>query len=245
MNEQGNGPGATGAAHGASTGLAHGASTGASAGPADSGTRPAAPRRRRFWLFAGLAGAASALAACAQPGSGPRGEGGAWGGHPHGNPYGHPHGQPHGHPHGHLHGHPHGHHYRGWGRGGAPDPQRMAERVDRVVERVLSRVGASDAQKQKVADIARRAMAELAPMRAKMRQARRRGVDLLAAPAIDRAAIERLRAERVQDVDALSRRISGAMIEAAEVLSAEQRAKLRAAFGRRMGRRWSSGAWLG
>ena len=175
----------------------------------------AAPKRRRFWLFAGLAGAATTLAACAQPGSGPRAEAGGWGGHHH------------------------GHHRHGWGRGGAVDPQQMAARVDRMVDRVLSQVGASDAQKQKVAAIAKGAMTELAPMRGKMRDARRQGMALLAAPTIDRAAIERMRADRLQDIDALSRRISTAMADAAEVLDAEQRAKLKAGLERRMGRRWS------
>ena len=202
-------------APGAANGAAPGAGAAEQGADAAQKTQSAAPKRRRFWLFAGLAGAASTLAACAQPGSGPRGEGGAWGGHWH------------------------GHHHHGWGRGGPVDPQRMAERVDRAVDRVLSRVGATDAQKQKVASIAKQAMTELAPMRAKMREARRQAMELLAAPAIDRAAIERLRAERLQDVDALSRRMSSAMIEAAEVLDAEQRAKLKAGLEQRMGRRWS------
>ena len=175
----------------------------------------AAPKRRRFWLFAGLAGAATTLAACAQPGSAARAEAGGWGGYHH------------------------GHHRHGWGRGGPVDPQRMAARVDRMVDRVLSQVGASDAQKQKVASIAKGAMTELAPMREKMREARRQGMALLAAPTIDRAAIERMRAERLQDIDALSRRISTAMADAAEVLDAEQRAKLKTGLERRMGRRWS------
>lgn len=185
--------------------------TGAAAQPGET----AAPKRRRFWLFAGLAGAATTLAACAQPGAGPRAEGGGWGGHHH------------------------GHHRHGWGRGGPVDPQQMAARVDRMVERVLSQVGASDAQKQKVASIAKGAITELAPMREKMREARREGMALLAAPTIDRAAIERMRAARLQDMDALSRRISTAMADAAEVLDAEQRAKLKAGLERRMGRRWS------
>ncbi len=185
------------------------------ASAASQAAETAAPKRRRFWLFAGLAGAATTLAACAQPGSGPRAESGGWGGHHH------------------------GHHHHGWGRGGAVDPQRMAARVDRMVDRVLSQVGASDAQKQKVASIAKGAMTELAAMRDKMRAARRQGMDLLAAPTIDRAAIERMRAERLQDIDALSRRMSTAMADAAEVLDAEQRAKLKAGLERRMGRRWS------
>ncbi|MCL4747914.1 MAG: periplasmic heavy metal sensor [Burkholderiaceae bacterium] len=189
----------------------------AASAPNDATASPA-PKRRRFWLFAGLAGAATTLAACAQPGSGARGEGGGgWGG------WGARHG--------------HGHH--GWGRRGPIDPQKMAERVDRGVDRVLSQVDASDEQKRKVATIAKQTLTELAPMREKFRDARRRGVELLAAATIDRAAIERLRAEQLQAADTLSRRISVAMVDVAEVLDAGQRAKLKAGLERRMGRRWS------
>ncbi len=180
-----------------------------------------APKRRRFWLFAGLAGAATTLAACAQPGSGARGEGGGrWGGS---GGWGGRHG--------------HGHH--GWGGRGPVDPQKMAERVDRGVDRVLSQVDASDEQKRKVATIAKQTLTELAPMREKFRAARRSGVELLAAATIDRAAIERLRAEQLQAADSLSRRISAALVDVAEVLDAGQRAKLKAGLERRMGRRWS------
>jgi Spy/CpxP family protein refolding chaperone len=45
------------------------------------------------------------------------------------------------------------------------------------------------------------------------------------APVIDRAALERLRAEQMQRMDVISRRILAAVEDAAEVLTPEQRAK--------------------
>jgi Spy/CpxP family protein refolding chaperone len=45
------------------------------------------------------------------------------------------------------------------------------------------------------------------------------------APTIDRVALERLRVEQVQNVDALSKRILAAVEDAAEVLTPEQRQK--------------------
>jgi Spy/CpxP family protein refolding chaperone len=51
-------------------------------------------------------------------------------------------------------------------------------------------------------------------------------MELLSAPTIDRAAIERLRAEQMQATDAVSKRMSQAFADAAEVLTPEQRKKV-------------------
>jgi Spy/CpxP family protein refolding chaperone len=48
----------------------------------------------------------------------------------------------------------------------------------------------------------------------------------LAAPTIDRAKIEAMRAEHMKDMDAMSKRMTQAMTDAAEVLNPEQRQKL-------------------
>jgi len=49
---------------------------------------------------------------------------------------------------------------------------------------------------------------------------------LLAAPTIDRAAIEKLRAEQITLADASSKRMTQALADAGEVLNPEQRKKL-------------------
>jgi len=51
-------------------------------------------------------------------------------------------------------------------------------------------------------------------------------MELLSAPAIDRAAIERLRAEQIQGADAVSKRMAQAFADAAEVLTPDQRKKI-------------------
>jgi Spy/CpxP family protein refolding chaperone len=56
-----------------------------------------------------------------------------------------------------------------------------------------------------------------------------------AAPEIDREAAERLRAEKIETIDRASRRMTDALIEAAEVLTPEQRAALIEKFEER---RW-------
>ena len=49
---------------------------------------------------------------------------------------------------------------------------------------------------------------------------------LLTAPTVDAAAVEQVRQQLAAQHDATSKRMSQAMVEAAKVLSAEQRAKL-------------------
>ncbi|HPU54473.1 MAG TPA: Spy/CpxP family protein refolding chaperone [Burkholderiaceae bacterium] len=134
-----------------------------------------------------------------------------------------------------------GQHHRGdgpMGHSGQMDPEAMGRRVDKGVDRVLSDVQASAEQKQKVGAIVRQAIADLAPLRDKHRTARKSAVDLLAAPTIDRAAMEALRAEQMQLADQASRRMTQALADVADVLTPEQRVKLKERLERRMTRRW-------
>jgi Spy/CpxP family protein refolding chaperone len=63
--------------------------------------------------------------------------------------------------------------------------------------------------------------------------------EIIAAPTIDRAAAEKLRSERIAAIDAASRKMTTALVEAAEVLTPEQRAKLVEHFKERR----SHGRW--
>jgi periplasmic protein CpxP/Spy len=106
----------------------------------------------------------------------------------------------------------------------------------RRMDRMLSSVGASDEQKTKIRDIFAKARADINPD-PKARQANQQKMrDLLAAPTVDRAALEQLRASSVADHDRRSKRMSQAMADAAEVLTPEQRAKLAAQMKDRQGR---------
>lgn len=110
----------------------------------------------------------------------------------------------------------HGHH----GHGGQPS---MQAHVDRMVEQLTT--GASPDQKARVQAIAKAAVADLAPLHEQFHQAHARAHELLTAPVVDRAALEQLRAEQVRLFDQISRRITAAAADAAEVLTPEQRAK--------------------
>jgi len=97
---------------------------------------------------------------------------------------------------------------------GAMDPETMAKFIDWRVSAMLSHVDASADQKTRVANIAKAAARELAPLREQHRAAR------------DRAALEKLRAEELALADTLSRRAVQSLADAAEVLTPAQREKL-------------------
>jgi periplasmic protein CpxP/Spy len=128
-------------------------------------------------------------------------------------------------------------HAHGWGRRGSLDPEEMARRIDWRVGRLVRDVGGTPQQKERLVAIAGAALAELRPLRDQVRQARLRGLELLAAPTVDKAALEQLRVTQMQAADAESRRMVQAMAEASEVLTPEQRAKAAERLKRRMERR--------
>ena len=119
-----------------------------------------------------------------------------------------------------------GGHGGGWHRGGFMGGPMSDERIERMVKHFAVEVDATPEQQTKLTAIAKSAAKDVRPLREKVREARRRGMELLAAPTIDRAAIERLRAEQMQGADALSKRMAQAFADAAEVLTPDQRKKL-------------------
>jgi periplasmic protein CpxP/Spy len=127
--------------------------------------------------------------------------------------------------------------YAQGGRHHSLDPAERERRMEWRIDRLVQEVGGTPDQKERLAAIARTAMADLQPMREQARETRRQGMALLVAPSIDRAALERVRAARMQAEDARSRRIVQAMADASEVLTPEQRAKAAERLQQRM-QRW-------
>lgn len=124
----------------------------------------------------------------------------------------------------------------GWGGRGSRDPEEMARRLDWRIGRLVRDVGGTPEQKERLVAIAGAALAQLRPMRDQRRQARLRGLELLAAPLLDRAALEQLRVTQMQAAEAASRRMLQAMTDAAEVLTPEQRVKAAERLKRRLER---------
>jgi periplasmic protein CpxP/Spy len=100
------------------------------------------------------------------------------------------------------------------------------ERIQGFVRTALDGVGATSDQEAKVHDIVASAFTDLAPKPDEDTAFRKQAIDLLRAPTLDKAALEKLRADFVAKADAKSKRILDAVEQAADVLTPDQRAKL-------------------
>jgi Spy/CpxP family protein refolding chaperone len=122
--------------------------------------------------------------------------------------------------------HHHDHHRHGQMLGRGFSEERMGERIDRMAYRLVRSVDGTPEQEIKIREIARTAAKEIGELRKQGRDLRKQGMDLLKAPSIDRAAIESLRGQQMALQDSISKRMSAALVDAAEVLTPEQRVKL-------------------
>jgi periplasmic protein CpxP/Spy len=115
----------------------------------------------------------------------------------------------------------HMHHHGGPGMmGGSP------ERMGRMLDHMLDRLNASDAQRAQIKQIMAQASADLKGQAQAARELRQRGMQVFTAPAVDANAAEQVRLQTMQLHDQMSRRMTQAMVAAASVLTAEQRAAI-------------------
>ena len=125
---------------------------------------------------------------------------------------------------------------QGFGFGAGPmDPAVTGKRIDGMVQWMLADIDATDDQRARIATVLKAAANDLAPLRTQHMEARRKTLQLLAAPTIDRAQIEAVRVQQLQLADTATRRMTQAMTDAAEVLNPDQRAKLAAKWANRRG----------
>jgi Spy/CpxP family protein refolding chaperone len=103
----------------------------------------------------------------------------------------------------------------------AMSPAAMDAHIDKMVE--VCGASASADQKARLSAIAKAAVNDLRPAHEELRQGHVRLHELLAAPVLDRAALEQLRASQMQRMDAISRRMLAAVEDGADVLTPDQR----------------------
>jgi protein CpxP len=106
------------------------------------------------------------------------------------------------------------------------DPEARADRMEYMVKRMFSSVKASEEQKTRAGAVVRSALADLRPVEDKLREGRRAAIELLSRPSIDRKAIEAQRAQQASLHEAVSRRMTQALADLAEILTPEQRTAL-------------------
>ena len=102
----------------------------------------------------------------------------------------------------------------------------LARFAEHRVESMLEDIDASADQETKIWAIIDKTRSELRPVGREFRDTREQVVALLSAPTIDREAVEKLRSERIAAIDEASKKAVSAIVEAAEVLTPEQRTKL-------------------
>lgn len=125
----------------------------------------------------------------------------------------------------------HGHF--GMGMHGHMDAAAMSKHIDRFVNHVLA--DGTDEQKTKVRTILNAAATDLQPLRTQLHAVHEQAIKILSQPSIDRDALEKVRASQMQLADQVSKRITQAVEDAADVLTPEQRVKLAEHLKKRMG----------
>jgi periplasmic protein CpxP/Spy len=124
----------------------------------------------------------------------------------------------------------------GWRGRGPIDPADMDKHLDRMLKHFYVEIDATEEQKRRLEPIVKQAAKDLLPMREQLHAGRRQALELLTQERVDPAAIEALRAQKLQLVDEASRRVSRAIAEAADVLTPAQRKELAAHIARRHAR---------
>jgi protein CpxP len=114
----------------------------------------------------------------------------------------------------------------------AMDPANAAKHIDKMIAKIAP--DATAQQKARLAEIAKSAFTDLQPVRGQLREAHQRVHELLMQPVIDRAALEALRVDQVQRVDAASKRLLMAVTDAADILTPEQRTRFAEHMQKRM-----------
>lgn len=104
------------------------------------------------------------------------------------------------------------------------DPAAMAAHLDKMIDAMVP--DATPEQKTRLTAIAKSVHADFGAAHAQFGQAHKRVHDILLQPVVDRAALETLRVEQMQQMDAVSKRVVGALADAAEVLTPAQRARV-------------------
>jgi len=117
----------------------------------------------------------------------------------------------------------------GWhghrGRFGPPHPM-TPEHAREIVSWALRGVDASDAQVEAIADILDELAGDLERARERHHEQLEALAEALAAPEVDRAALEKIRAEGIALADATSGRLVAALADASARLTPAQRAEL-------------------
>lgn len=122
----------------------------------------------------------------------------------------------------------------GWRHGGPEvfmsdkpiDKEHIGRFADKRLQHMLDEVKASDAQKKQASSIVKATLEQGTPLAEKLHDNHLQMRKLISAAALDKDAIEALRAEQIKLADEASKQMTQTMLAVANVLTPEQRAKL-------------------
>ena len=112
----------------------------------------------------------------------------------------------------------------GFGGGGSPEQHKAF--MERRLDKMLGMLNATDSQRTAIKAIAERMFTEMQPVHQQHQQLHDALIAAFTAPSVDRAAVEKLRLQVTALVDQGSQVFSRAMLDAAQVLTPEQRQTL-------------------
>lgn len=115
-----------------------------------------------------------------------------------------------------------GHRHGDWGA----DPERARKHAEFMTGYVLSEVDATPEQTEQVTAIVLGFVQDMQGLREEHKARRAALLAALSAPEISRTALETLRAEELATIDSVSQRLADAVVNAAGVLTPEQRVEL-------------------
>ena len=124
----------------------------------------------------------------------------------------------------------------GPGMGGKMGHCGPGQRGERGMQRMLAKAGVSPEQREKMRALQKQSWEKARPEMMQMRELMQQRMKLLAAPTIDRGALEALRDKQMALANQLSRDRTQTQYEMAQILTPEQRAKLYAMMEQRMER---------
>ncbi len=97
------------------------------------------------------------------------------------------------------------------------------KRINRIVRHMAIEVDATDAQTAEIVTLVTAMAQDMRGIRTEMRDSRAELKSLLTADQIDRIALEELRADRLADIDRMSKEFTDTLANVAEILTPEQR----------------------
>ena len=119
-------------------------------------------------------------------------------------------------------------HKTGWRGHGHKRFSEMSEseiekRIDRVVKHVAIEIDATDEQRDKIVTLLTAVAMDMKPMRERMMASREELKAILLSEQVDRAALEELRKARLAEIETMSKTLTNAIADVAEVLTPDQR----------------------